>query len=530
MIAEDMMEICKEPTSSQPYGLAEWQAHHAPAPRDMPVVAWDYSANKAPLYQYRRTLEQALHAQPSGSIESTDENTPPEHTEIAPSEAAVRRREGHVNHPAYLRRHMIGSDATQDSDVNEAMAEFNSRAAKTVHTSIEISKRKAEKIARARESTASSTIRRRHTSEDVQASQHRPAPKATLKSRSTEPGASALPQDDQGRRDDAMDEDQPVAGPSKRLFSLPPVPGFFDTVRTEDDGTPSCTPTPPPKHRSSGRSVSSASSSSKGKSREYSAFSESPTSLHETPLTRRHSIDPSVSYTSNHFDMDSPVQRHSSSQQSMRARDPSPVIPSPVALAAQSNHFLPDTLPPPDDSFSQAPALPPHRQSHAPSLRRSQTTSSSRLPPNMTQSPALLKPYVVPMPSQGASQALAQLRPRAPRSGAHRHWVPKEHPKAIAGFKVPFKKPSSNNADHAAAGSQRSGSPVVPDPPHISAPVRAPALPAAKPPQHQVIGMSARKPEPKDAADEVKEADSSYGDISWDFDPQALDEAMSMYD
>ncbi|KAI9068999.1 hypothetical protein FKP32DRAFT_1754106, partial [Trametes sanguinea] len=377
MIAEDFMEVCGEPMSSQPYGLAEWQAHHAPAPRDMPVVAWDYSASKAPLHQYRQTLEQAINAQCSGSSDSRDENTPPERPRPAPSEAAVRRREGSANHPAHLRRHVIGSDATQDSDVNEAMAEFKSRAAKTIDKSIQISKLKAAKLAGAQRGTAySSTIQRRHTSEDVQAASHPPAPKGKLKSRLTDPEVSAPPNDKQDRRADAMDEDRPVAGPSKRLFSLPPVPGFFDEAqKDEDDGPPACTPTPPPKQRSSGRSVSSASSSSsKGKSHPFSAFSESPSSLHETPLTRRHSIDPSVSYTSTRFDLDSPsLERHSSSQQSRREVELSPVIPSPVALAARSAPSLPDTLPPPDYSSSQAP-LPP-RHSQAPSTRRSQAPS-----------------------------------------------------------------------------------------------------------------------------------------------------------
>ncbi|OSD07680.1 hypothetical protein PYCCODRAFT_1473378 [Trametes coccinea BRFM310] len=550
MIAEDMMEVCSEPMSSQPYGLAEWKAHHAPAPRDMPVVAWDCSASKAPLHQYRQTLEQAINAQSSGFSDSRDENTPPEQPQPAPSDVPARRREGGAKHPAYSRRHVIGSDATQDPDANEAMAEFTSRAAKTVYTSIKNSKLKAARLAGARSGTAlSSTVQRRHSSEDIAA---QPALKVMLKSRLSAPKVSAPPRERQRGRTDAMDEDRPVAGPSKRLFSLPPVPGFFDEEqKNEDDGPPSCTPTPPPKQRSSGRSASSASSSSsKGKSRQFSAFSESPSSLHETPLTRRHSIDPSVSCTSSHFDMGSPAERHSSSQQSRREVELSPVIPSPVALAARSVPPLPDTLPPPDYSSSQVAPRP--RQSQAPHIRRSQAPSSSRLPPNMTQSPALSKPYVVPSPSQSASQALAHAPNRPPRAsqrgppalgmrrthvgpGVGKYQVPKEPAKTTNGFKVPFKKPPGSGAGDAsgagsavdAYGSGRGGSPVVPDPPHIAAQAKAPATSGAG---HQIVEMSARRPEPEDAMDEVKEADSSYGDISWDFDPAAIDEAMSMYD
>ena len=64
---------------------------------------------------------------------------------------------------------------------------------------------------------------------------------------------------------------------------------------------------------------------------------------------------------------------------------------------------------------------------------------------------------------------------------------------------------------------------VVPDPPHVAA-ISAPSRPP------QVLEMSARRPEPGNAMDEGKEADSSYGDIPFDFDREALDEAMSAYD
>ena len=171
----------------------------------------------------------------------------------------------------------------------------------------------------------------------------------------------------------------------------------------------------------------------------------------------------------------------------------------------------------------------------------------------MSQSPALSKPYVVPSAAPGATQARhvhdSQKPPPALgmlscRPGTKSKYSlsnkPSKGPKAsrIPPFKSPTVNsttnapgsPSSSSGSRSNSGSgvaahamQEIASQVVPGPPHVA------AIPASSRPP-QVMEMSARRPEPVYAIDEGKEADSSYGDIPFDFDREALDEAMSAYD
>lgn len=139
------------------------------------------------------------------------------------------------------------------------------------------------------------------------------------------------------------------------------------------------------------------------------------------------------------------------------------------------------------------------------------------------------------------------MRRRYGEGGGGKYQPPAEPPKKTRGFTAP----SWVSAAAAGAGSagiavvaresgavavqsQGSLSPVVPDPPFAIA--RAQGFVGsimANGGEAPQLEMSARRAEPRDDMDQDetgKEADSSYGDISFDFDPEALDEAMSMYD
>ncbi|KAI8973165.1 hypothetical protein BD414DRAFT_499342 [Trametes punicea] len=387
-------------------------------------------------------------------------------------------------------------------------------------------------------------MQRRHTSEDIQAVPAASAPRCILKSRSTDPDISAVLRRDP--RGATMGCDQPIAGPSKPVFSLPPVrplPG--DEREDEDEGAPSSTPTPPPKQRTQQRNVSSASASlsrPKGGYSRFSALSESPSSLHQTTIDQMHSVDSPVFLASTPFEAEPPAGRLSSSRRSARSPEVSDIVPSPVASTTRKAA----------SSSGDMPFPPPPREPHAPLLLPSPVSASSRLPPTLTQSPTLSKPYVMPSSTPGASQVrpvrASQRAPpplgmrRAHGSGVSKYQVPKERPKAIKGFKIPFKDPQVNGGREASssasepqagavaavARAQSYDASAVPDPPH--APATAQGSASVTQPPDQVPQMSARRPEPADGIDEVKEADSSYGDIPFDFDRETLDEVMSIYD
>ncbi|KAI0644121.1 hypothetical protein C8Q79DRAFT_927950 [Trametes meyenii] len=167
--------------------------------------------------------------------------------------------------------------------------------------------------------------------------------------------------------------------------------------------------------------------------------------------------------------------------------------------------------------------------------------------PRPSQFPSPSWPYVMPTSTPSASQPrVIRVSQRWPpalgmrplvRPGAGKYQVPRENPKAIVGFKVPFKCGAHDGAPvGAGAGVKRSQSSgartsiVVAVPPRVT--VSIPAVLRAP----MVLETSSQRAEPvsltaaADAMDEIKEADSSYGDIPFDFDPEALDEAMSMYD
>ncbi|KAI0368504.1 hypothetical protein BV20DRAFT_969132 [Pilatotrama ljubarskyi] len=557
------MELYHEPDSSQPFGRPNWDGHKLPASQHTDDLDFRVEWVERPLSN--PALKSIIrNCRPERSSDHPAPAPPP----AVPTEAGhTLRRPGNANHPAHRPRHTVLIQETQDPEVDEAKRQFDSIARHAIDYSLHISKRKAAKLDPAhkenRSSSSAATLQRRHTAEEIQAAPPAPKPKAPLKSRSTEPSVSFAT--GTNARPDAMDEDHPVPGPSKPTFRRPNLTDFVNASEDDDeddDGMPSSTPTPPPRQRIPQRSVSSASSSvsaSKGKARQFAAFSESPTSLSQAPLTRRHSIDPSVSYSSARSISTSPVEQRPSSQSSQRERDPSPVVPSPLALAAQQ---CPSAMPPPPVPVSQpAPPPSPFAQSqprsqspHPPQY--SQAPASSRLPPNVSQSPALSRPYVMPSSTPGASQARPLrasqrgppplgMRPIA-RAGAGKYQVPKAHPKAIAGFTVPFKNRPANGVARGPAAAVASGAGVggssaagasgsvsvaaaiatrVPSAPVVdgrgnAAAVGAPVLPE----------MSARRPEPPDATEDGKEADSSYGDIPFDFDLDALDEAMSVYD
>ncbi|KAI0354015.1 hypothetical protein OH77DRAFT_1457020 [Trametes cingulata] len=573
MIADDAMELCHEPDSSQPFGIPEWNAHVLPKARtddlDFRVEWVERPSSNPALRSIIRNCRQV----------SSERPAPPPPALVTAQPARASRRPGNANHPAHKPRHAVVLQDTQDPEVHEAKRQFDSIARHAIDYSLHISKRKAAKMDPAHKenrssasSTTSTTLQRRHTAGDIQAPLPLPRSRAALKSRSTEPSitSAAGPSD----RSEAMDEDMPVPGPSKpTAFRRPSLTDFVNaSVDDEDDedaGTPSSTPTPPPKQRIPQRSVSSASSSSsasKGKARQFTAFSESPTSVCQAPLTRRHSIDPSASYSTSLSQSISPVEQRPSSQGSQRGRDCSPVIPSPLALAQQSASAM---MPPPPAPSFQPPPPPPstfvhsEARSQSPVPQHSQAPAPSRLPPSISHSPALSRPYILPSSTPGPSQVrplrasqrgppVLGMRPIARTRGtaAGKYQVPKAHPKAIAGFTVPFKnRPVNANGvtkgpdgggvavsssgagpeSGLATGASRSGlggvarttrgsSTVVPEG-HANATTRPLAT-----------EMSARRPEPQDAMDEGKEADSSYGDIPFDFDLDALDEAMSMYD
>ncbi|KAI0635433.1 hypothetical protein C8Q77DRAFT_1072627 [Trametes polyzona] len=525
------MDLQQEPQSSQPHGLYEWQMDHQP-PRlaeDDALVNWNSKRDLSAIVQ----LGESQPAQSSSATHQPSRN--------APSPASAPRRPGNANHPAHRPRHVISAAEPLDPEIEEALHQFTDRAVHMLRSSLKVSKGKAAKFNSAFKENAldplGSKIRRRHTAEDVHDVPHAPPARSGLQSRSTNSRVSSEPAPDVC--DEPMDHDQAVAGPSRRILRRATLTDFVNTAEDdsddEDGGMPSSTPTPPPKPRGTRGSVpstmSASSSSSKSKLRSYSVFSESPTELPGVPLSRRHSEDPSASCV-NTRTMDAPElsQRSSSQQEPPHPDPPSPVIPSPVALAKQSTSAMP---PPPVPAFSQRPP------------QVSQAPGPSRLPPNVSQSPALSRPYVMPSLSQGASASQSAGPPRASQrrppalgmrparvrgGGVSKYQIPREHPKAIAGFKVPFKTGAKREGG-AAAGSNATAEAVQPrGEPFVVPDGAGTRVSTGRAPQ---LEMSARRAEPRDAEmdeDAPKEADSSYGDIPFDFDPQALDEAMSVYD
>ncbi|KAI0325557.1 hypothetical protein GY45DRAFT_1438280 [Cubamyces sp. BRFM 1775] len=543
MIAEDLSETFREPPSSQPYNLSEWQTSLRPRSQHEDLVNWQHPSYPVLESLREKEIKEAANApaahsaRPSGS---SDASLPPA---ILPS-----RRQANSAHAAYRSRNMLTFPETQG--VQDAQQELVLKIGHMSEFVRERSKRKARKTAQ-REAlrsgiataSAGAALQRRDTNEGIGQSSRVSSSKAKalLRSNHTDPTLASTSSGKHVAEDDPMDEDEPIVGPSKvapRPSAM--TPRLFDN-EDENDGAPSTTPTPPPKHRNS-TTASRSSSAPKGKSGQYSAFTESPTSLHQTSL----SADASMSYAGMSFETDSASEPQ-----------PSPVIPSPVSLAVQQGEPEAVADGPPEPTFP-----PPASARPSPTLARPRSqvqpqASSSRLPPALSQSPALSKPYVMPSPTPGASQtrpARASQRPPPPlgmrpnRPGASRYSVPKEPSKSIGGFRVPSFKPptghgartapgfssspsvsrSNSGSSNGAAGREADAmqgvtSQVVPDPPHVAA-ISAPSRPP------QVLEMSARRPEPGNAMDEGKEADSSYGDIPFDFDREALDEAMSAYD
>ncbi|KAI0780381.1 hypothetical protein BD413DRAFT_463255, partial [Trametes elegans] len=159
------------------------------------------------------------------------------------------RRPGNVNHPAHMPRHVVYIQETQDPEVQQAAAEF---AAMVSHTTAGVQKRSAKKAGKMGHNTlenvkpcAESTLQRRHTSEDVQPTPRISAQRKVAKTHSADPKAGRNRK--RLRQDAPMDEDEPIAGPSKSVMYtiFKPVPGvsFGDDEDEEeaDGGMPSST-------------------------------------------------------------------------------------------------------------------------------------------------------------------------------------------------------------------------------------------------------------------------------------------------
>lgn len=477
------------------------------------------------------------------------------------------RRSGNADHPAHKLRHVVCPPETQNLAETEALCQFGQLTKHTADDAIERSKLKAARLDPSfkenRSVHSGTALRRRRTTEDVPAGSHAPpAKKPALRIRATDSRlCSGYPR---RMHDSPMEEDEPIAGPSRPLLRRPSLTSYVNAAEDsdeEDDGMPSSTPTPPPKQRAPQRRVASSSSPSlsslsKGK---YAAFSESPTSLNHVPLARRHSEDPSISYDSAPDDSISPIEHQSGSQRSIEEVPLSPVVPSPVSLSKHPANIMP---PPPVPAQARPSEHPPASSS---THSQSSFSQSSRLPPNMYQSTVLSKQFAVPSSSQAAGASTSQrarssrapeqpqrelgMRRRYGEGGGGRYREPDQRPKTIKPWKAPSRMPVPAAAAGAgsagiavvaresgivAVQSQGSLSPVVPDPPFAIA--RAQGFVGsimANGGEAPQLEMSARRAEPSDDMDQDetgKEADSSYGDVSFDFDPDALDEAMSMYD
>ncbi|KAH9896550.1 hypothetical protein C8Q73DRAFT_415093 [Cubamyces lactineus] len=534
MIAEDLSETYREPSSSQPYNISEWQTSLHPCSQQEDRVNWQLPGNPVIESLREKQLQDAANASPTHSARLSRSNDPPlAHVIAQPC------RQTNSAHAAYRNRNMLAFPETPD--VQEAHRQLT-RQMRTVRVQVTdrsrqwVRKVAQRKLLRSGTTTVSAgaALQRRDTNEGIGQSSRKSTDKAkaTLRSNHTDPTLASNSWKSNAM-DDPMDEDGSIAGPSKLASMSSAVSSHLHHIDDENDGAPSSTPTPPPKHRNSSIAARS-SSASKGKSAQYSALTESPTSLHQTFLMRSQSADASMSIKTD----------------SAQVPQPSPVVLSPVSLAVQHGQTVAVSDGPPESLF------PPPASSHrSPSLAhpRSQVqpqASSSHLPPAMSQSSSLSKPFVVPSPTPGATQSKpvhSSQRPPPPlgmrpnRPGAPGQYpVSKEPPKGTGDHRIPPFKPPTGNGMKKASGSSSgslgsrsnsgSGSAMqgivsqaVPDPPHVAA---IPVL--SRPPQ--VLEMSARRPEPGDAMDEGKEADSSYGDIPFDFDREALDEAMSAYD
>ncbi|KAI0666370.1 hypothetical protein C8Q78DRAFT_1082991 [Trametes maxima] len=555
MITEDAMEIYEEPTSSQ-HSVAVFSLRGKAKDADDcsgAVVGWQPPPTNPALKRLRDNCQQSLR-----SLTHLDHGHSQEHAPVAPP---LSRAPGDPKHPARMPRNPIYFPETQDPDVIEAKQLFKAKALGVQIQAIETARLKAAKLHRLQQkengtSSRGSALRRRHTAEVVQPVTHSSRQNAALRGTTTDSNVSSL----RRRASIASQpvEDGPVAGPS-RLFDLHPLrfpTPLDDEEEDEDDGMPTSTPSPHPRPRSQKRGAFSASpslSSSVTKSDlgQFSAFSESPTSLDHAPLARRHSVDPSTSFSVPRPESASPIERRSTTQHSSHEPELSPVVPSPAALAARPP-LPPEAIPHPPAPApvlslpSPSPLIPPPLP--APLHSQVQAPAPSRPAPHPSQFPSPSRPYVMPSSTPGASQPPRPIRAsqRGPpalgmrplvRAGVGKYKVPRENPKAIAGFKVPFKNGVANGAGagigkRSQVSSRDAQSQVaVVGPPRVT--ISVPVAPARAP---AVLEMSARRAEPvssvdgTDAMDEVKEADSSYGDIPFDFDPEALDEAMSMYD
>ncbi|KAI0644135.1 hypothetical protein C8Q79DRAFT_1011935 [Trametes meyenii] len=556
MITEDAMEIYEEPDSSQSCStvlLLREAAGKSQNDRRYAGVGWQCSSTNLALKRLREEYQRNL--QPLGNPDSGRSD---EHAPVAPRDRSLSRAPGDPKHPARIPRNTVYFPKTQDPEALEAKQLFKTKALGVQIQAIETAKLKAAKQHRLQQkenedSSRRFTLRRRHTAEVAQPAPHPSRRKAALKGTITDLNVSYL----RRRASLASEavEGQPIAGPSRLFDHHPfPPPALLDE-EDDEDGMPASTPSPHPRLRSQKRGTYSASpsfssSASKNSSSQFSAFSELPTSLDHAPLTRRHSVDLSTSFSISNSQPAPLIERQSSTRSVTREPALSLVIPSPAALAAHP--IVPPepiphpptpapllTLPSPSPLIPEPPTPSFHTQALPPAPARSHPI------PRPSQFPSPSWPYVMPTSTPSASQPrVIRVSQRWPpalgmrplvRPGAGKYQVPRENPKAIVGFKVPFKHGAGNrtSADVPKRSQTSNTRPQVAK----VGPPRATVLVLPAPARAQVApDMSARRAEPvsaadgPDAMDEVKEADSSYGDVPFDFDPEALDEAMSMYD
>ncbi len=568
MVDDERMSLFQEPESSQPPGFYDIQTDLFSSATRTEQGRVKYHDMKAPV------LAAIVPQAPSGACSSFYYLlslpffiSSPLHSDslLENSTRSSRRfpsvnstrRPGNANHPAHQSRHAVFLPETQDPERAQAMHQMGDMCMHVVDHTNKTSKRKAERINPSFKDNPSvhsrTALRRRRTTEDVQLALHAPpAKKPALQSRATESRLrSAHPRP---VHDCPMNEDEPIAGPSRPLFRRPSLTSYVNAAEDsdeEDDGMPSSTPTPPPKHRVPQRSVSVASSSSpssaslsKGK---YAAFSESPTSLNHVPLARQHSEDPSMSYDSMLDDSASPIEQQSGSQRSTEEEPLSPVVPSPVSLSKHpANAMLPPQALPARALPPQRPRAPSSTRSHAPRPQH------SPLPGNTHQSKNLSKPYVPPSSSQAAGPSTSQPArpPRASQQPQRELGMRPYHHGQRPNPNKPYQKLTIKPAPAACAGAstmgvarepaavavqrQRSLSPEVPDPPFAIARARDPTADGAQA-QAPQLEMSARRAEPRgdvdmDQDEAGKDADSSYGNISFPFDEADIEEAMRPHD
>ncbi|EIW56091.1 uncharacterized protein TRAVEDRAFT_73720, partial [Trametes versicolor FP-101664 SS1] len=230
------MSVFQEPESSQPPGFQDiqrdllssatraehgWVKYHDPKLPDLSAIV-----PQAPSEPLSKNLTRSFRPLPSVNSE---------------------RRSGNADHPAHKPRHVLCPPETQDLAETEALCQFGQLTKHTADGANERSKLKAARIDLSfkenRSVHSGTALRRRRTTEDVPAGSHAPpAKKPALRIRATDSRlCSGYPR---RMQDSPMEEDEPIAGPSRPLLRRPSLTSYVNAAEDsdeEDDGMPSST-------------------------------------------------------------------------------------------------------------------------------------------------------------------------------------------------------------------------------------------------------------------------------------------------